>query len=42
MEQRFDEESKVHGKTKTVGTDRKVVSEETPINLISQQVMNKY
>ncbi len=42
MEERLNEESEVQGKTKTIGTNQIVVSKETPINLISQQVINKY
>jgi hypothetical protein len=42
MEERSYENSEVQGKTKTIGIDQIIILEETPINLINHQVMNKY
>jgi len=42
MEEIYNEKSEVHGKIETVGTDQITVSKETLINIINQQVMNKY
>jgi hypothetical protein len=42
MEERSNEKLEVQGKTKTIGTNQIVVLEKTLVNLISQQVMNKY
>ncbi len=42
VEKTFDEGSKDQRKTKTIGIDQIIVLEKTLVNLISQQVMNKY
>jgi hypothetical protein len=42
MEKRSYENSEVQGKTKTIGIDQIVILEETSINLVNHQIMNKY
>ncbi len=39
MEQKFDEDSEDQNKTKIIGTDQIVVSEEALVNLMSQHVI---
>jgi hypothetical protein len=42
MEETFDEDWEDQKETKTIGIDQLVVLERTLLNLINQQVMNKY
>jgi len=42
MEQKFDEDSEDQNKTKIIGTDQIVVSEEALVNLMSQHVIENF
>jgi hypothetical protein len=42
MEEKFDEDSKDHSKTKIIGTYHTIMSKEALVNMMSKHVMKKY